>query len=164
MRFYVAIALLLASLPVWATETDAVRAYIDHNKQDVRPSKRASALELVNPIITISAENKVDPMLTAVMIQFESSFRPGVVGKKGELGLMQVHGIALKGRRLTSVADEIRHGVEYLSACLRRCPSILEAINRYMSGKCRPVLTRPRARWRHYQWAINKFKGERHEK
>jgi len=163
MRIFVVIAFLVASLPVWANETEAVRAYIEHDKRKLRPSKIASAVELVDPIVTISKEEGIDPMLTAVMIRFESSFRPGVVGKLGERGLMQVHGIALNGRKLATVRDEVRRGVVYLAACVRRCGSILGGINRYMSGRCDPIYNRPRARWRHYQWATQKFKGGKDE-
>jgi hypothetical protein len=65
-----------------------------------------------------------DPFLLAAIQFHESSWRPGVVGGRGELGLMQVHGVALQGLRRDAALDpatNVRLGYEYLLRCRRIC-------------------------------------------
>ena len=150
----------LASDTQTVSDTKAVSDYIRYFKRNVKPSLQRRALKLVPLIVSISKKYKIDPMLVTIMIRFESSFVPGVVGAVlGERGLLQVHGVALKGRKLATVADEIDAGVLYLVACQRRCKNDLWAINRYMSGRCMPVFRNPRKRYKHYLWAVEKFKN-----
>jgi len=82
-----------------------------------------------------------DPYLLAAIQFHESSWRPEVVGQRGELGLMQVHGVALQGlRRDAAIEPEtnIRLGYEYLLLCRRMCgdgPPEL-ALGAFASGAC----------------------------
>ena len=82
-----------------------------------------------------------DPYLLAAIQFHESSWRPGVVGRRGELGLMQVHGVALQGLRRDAAIEpgtNVRLGYEYLLRCRRLCgegPAELW-LGAFASGAC----------------------------
>ncbi len=82
-----------------------------------------------------------DPYLLAAIQFHESSWRPAVVGGRGELGLMQVHGVALQGLRRDAALDpatNVRLGYEYLLRCRSICgpgPNDL-FLGAFASGAC----------------------------
>jgi len=142
------------------TDRTTVRAYISYFKRDVKVSYRNRAVALTDKIVSISRKNGVDPFLTALMMRYESSYQPGVIGKLGERGLMQVHPILLGSREMETIDDEIRIGVEHLSKSLDACPSLKQSINHYMSGRCFPIYRKPEMRFNNYVNAVKIFRGE----
>lgn len=104
--------------------------------------------------ISISAaEHGVDPMLIKAIIFTESTFRPGMVGKDGEIGLMQIRLAAAKdwakAKGVTPPTKEDMHdpdlnieiGTWYIARALKRWydnPDFLRlALAEYNAGRTR---------------------------
>jgi hypothetical protein len=64
------------------------------------------------------------PSLILALAFRESSWRPDVVGRRGPLGLMQVHGRATEGKARREVLDpetNVRLGARWLDRCAALC-------------------------------------------
>ena len=96
--------------------------------RDRLPKKyRSQYKEIAQTIIDQSLAYKLDPVLLMSVIQGESSFKPRMVGKVGEIGLMQIrpttgkwiasmHGIPWKGKKsLYDPITNIRIGAAFLN-------------------------------------------------
>ncbi|MEO8217987.1 MAG: lytic transglycosylase domain-containing protein [Acidobacteriota bacterium] len=85
-----------------------------------------------DPVIQRHCENMgVDPVLAKAVIQVESGFHPGEVSNKGATGLMQLMPETARRFKVAKIFDpeeNIRGGVEYLSALLRMFPNDLRKV------------------------------------
>lgn len=99
-------------------------------------------LERVEEIVEFSEKYDHDPFLITSMIYCESSFRPEAIGRsRGEIGLMQVHGGALRrclerGFDLSTPRGQIGCGTWYLRDQIEHCGSVRSGLNSYASGSC----------------------------
>jgi hypothetical protein len=158
----------LSAIVVWIVEArcqpdpvtpeKAVSAYVK-DFMALSPRRRDKALELVPEVVQAATEAGIPPMLLAVTISKESSWRVNVpLGKsRGEIGLTQIHGLAAKGQDLTTPVGQIRAGARWLRKCVDRCGSIREGINAYVSGKCKPITKAGRRRYKIYLLAVERF-------
>jgi len=159
------LTLMLAAFVVRADDADELRAYITDfmrpiSKTRVYKKRLAAALNLVPVVIEHSKAQKIDPLLVAVIISYESSWDFTAVGKLGERGLMQTHGRAARGFDMTDPAQQIAAGCAHLARALRDCQGDLSgALSRYgTGGECRPVARFVKWRLQAYQRAVRRYR------
>lgn len=70
---------------------------------------------LAEHIVEASKDFEIDPYLMTVIMFCESSFKMSAVGKLGEVGLGQVHGLAAKGCDLETERGQVRCTARWLS-------------------------------------------------
>jgi hypothetical protein len=119
-------------------DADAVDGYISQFLKST-PNRRAQALKLTPVIVAESRAVRIDPLLVAVIISLESSFRHDVKGDIGEVGMMQVvpGGVCARGHDLTTPAGQIKAGVHCLKLSRDVCGNDLTRIlTMYASGRC----------------------------
>ena len=93
-------------------------------------------------IFEAGIETDIDPLLIAAIAFRESSLREGVVGSRGELGPMQLHGVALahrpQGCDPADIACSIRGGSAVLQYWRAECndPRWAIWIGAYGFGRC----------------------------
>ena len=96
-----------------------------------------------------AVQPEIDPFLVVAIIYRESSFRPNVEGKRGEVGLMQIfpYGALVrtinKGVTKEDLADartNVRVGVSHLLFWQNECGTddMTVWLSAYNSGRCRP--------------------------
>jgi hypothetical protein len=102
--------------------------------------------ELAIGVYRASLATGLDPELIAAIAWRESRFDQRVIdgeklGKVGERGLMQVHGVAARGCELLSVAKQLDCGARWLRRQIDKCGGdVVGGIARYMSGyTCEPT-------------------------
>ena len=89
-------------------------------------------------IVIIASEHNLDPWLLISTIYRESSFKMNAVGKLGEKGLGQVHGIAKMKCDLKTQYGQIDCAASWLSKMINKCGSVNRGVSAYLSGKCKP--------------------------
>lgn len=89
-------------------------------------------------IVMASKENNVPALLVTPMVYFESRFYTEARGKIGEIGLMQVHGVAARNCELKTAMGQLQCGTRYLRKLIdTSCAMTLEtALSAYVSGQC----------------------------
>jgi soluble lytic murein transglycosylase-like protein len=122
----------------------SILSLLPHWKSD---QARERAHEYASIIVEESAtgdtgQREVDPFLVVAIIFRESSFRAGVKGKHGEVGLMQVMPLGTLTRSITKdsgtdVRANIRAGVGHLRYWQDECgDDMLTWVSAYNAGKC----------------------------
>lgn len=86
-----------------------------------------------------ASESGIDPYLVTAMVFYESTFRPGVTGERGEVGLIQVaRHVRLDCERdgliMTDPIDQLRCGVRHLRKQIDRCGSLRGGLTAYGSA------------------------------
>jgi soluble lytic murein transglycosylase-like protein len=107
-----------------------------------------SALALVCLIVFSGQVDAAPKSLVAAIIHVESKGNPNVVGRAGEIGLMQIklqtaRGLGYRGTRqgLFHPATNVRYGTAYLGLALKRARgNLCHAASLYQMG----VYARPR--------------------
>ena len=83
-----------STLSLYEIRLKEVRAYIDYFHRNAgrrMDRKKYIAKKMIAPLVVkYSMNNKIDPLLTSVIISYESSWMPGVKGDLKEAGLMQI--------------------------------------------------------------------------
>lgn len=91
-----------------------------------------------------TSDTRIPPELVLALSYRESRWQEGVVGARGEVGLMQIHGVALgKWRHRPHVvwhpALNLRLGVLHLQRAVNDCLGDLGwGLGKYATGECRP--------------------------
>jgi hypothetical protein len=129
--------------------------------------KDEQALQLLaNSYIEASNKYDVDPFLIISNTFFESSFKPNVVGRAGEVGLAQVHGEAhtlcsQQGYNPVTVQGGVLCSAYLLRRGKNMCGSWLVSLVKYRSGQCLKhnefYLRKARMRYRFAQRLRKKF-------
>jgi soluble lytic murein transglycosylase len=107
------------------------------------PAVRARLLAVV--VVEESARAGVDPFIVAAIIARESQFNQTAIGKRGELGLMQLlrggaipSGVYLSDAALMHPRRNIHLGCAYLAKMICACGGDVRAgLSRYNGGRCR---------------------------
>jgi hypothetical protein len=157
----IALVFYFWSEPAKAGELSPTESFVSNFLQNY-PSRKQKALELV-PVIESEAEKAgFDPLLIAVMISLESSFKTSAVGGIGEVGVMQVvpGGVCAKGFDLSKPDEQIKAGVNCLRMGRDVCGNDLTRIlTVYASGRCVSKSRRTQAMIKHRIAVYNKAKG-----
>jgi soluble lytic murein transglycosylase-like protein len=119
-----------------------VESYIEKFFGKLYPKRTKRAIFYIPVIIEAGEKHKIDPLLIAVVMGDESSFRIEAEGAKDEQGLMQIKNWP---RKLTP-EENINRGAALLREYLNRCGTLLQALSAYQSGRCKPILKSARRR------------------
>jgi len=121
--------------------------------------RRADALANISIILKYCDQYQIDPLLVAVIMRFESSWKTTAVGKLGELGVMQTMPRLFKKFDLNTADGQIHAGVSHLRASLNACGGDLEqGLNYYGANRCKPILRFVRWRLGAYKRAVRKYR------
>ena len=134
----IVVVICIYSENVNADDSADVETYISTFLKNT-PARRAKALKLAPVVIAESRAMEFDPLLVAVLISLESSWKTDATGGIGEIGLMQVlpGGVCAKGQDLTTAHGQIKAGVNCLKLSRDACGDDLTRIlTMYASGKC----------------------------
>lgn len=127
------------------SEITVVQNYVKWFHRGVKlPKRLTAALEVVPFLVDYSIQNNIDPLLIAVFISCESSWRISVISESNlkEQGLMQVHGDSATKYDLSKPEEQIRAGVDALKRTIDTCGSIPGGISAYISTNgCTPKST-----------------------
>jgi len=75
-------------------------------------------------------------LLLVAMMHHESRFDSTVIGKRGEIGLLQVHGAAARGCDLATIRGQVFCGAAWLQLGRSRCSDWWSATHWYASSSC----------------------------
>ena len=136
------------------------KAVCVQNTQKWARWKRAP--ETAKLVTRISKQEGVDPLVTALVISYESSFvTKEVRGKVGERGPMQVHGICARGCDFSTYEGGLLCGVKCLARGYRQCDgSDRQALSKYQSGYCSSKALGPKKRYKRLVYIRELFKSE----
>ena len=137
-----------------------VDQYIQYFMAGVPAYRYRNAREYAPYVVASAEQYDIDPLLLAVTISVESSWMPDVVGKLGERGLTQVHGVAARGYDLEDARQQIEAGASWLSKCIDQCDGdLLGGLSKYQAGTgCRPHKS-SRKRYNLYMDACREIRG-----
>jgi soluble lytic murein transglycosylase-like protein len=124
---------ILSMMPLWSSDAEQTRA----------ASYAAIIVEEAQAV-----QPEIDPFLVVAIVYRESSFRPNVSGKRGEVGLMQIfpYGALMrtinKGVTRDDLKDartNVRVGVSHLLFWQDKCGAndMAAWLSAYNSGKCK---------------------------
>jgi hypothetical protein len=140
------VCVIMLALPSHSQTMTPQEAYIRHFLQNY-PKRMEKALALLPVIDGQSAIHAINPVAVVVTIAAESSFKQNAKNTgKGELGLMQIHGVCAKGYDLSDPHQQIAAGVSCLAKSRDACNgSLYQTISMYISGSCKPRTARTKA-------------------
>jgi len=139
-----------------------VSKYVEHWTQNIQKRFRMRAKKHIPPVAHWSTMYNIDPLLVSVMVSLESSWDPHAKGKKGEIGLMQVHSKEAKaGFDLNDPDQQIHAGVLWLKKCIDKCGYVSLGVNMYATGYCHPRWKGLSYRLRKWRDAIRLVRGEK---
>jgi hypothetical protein len=128
--------------------------------------RTARAKSYIPNILVASEKYGIDPILVTIIIRDESGFDEKAVGRKGEIGLMQIMPQFVDGFDLSRPAEQIEAGCEQLRAAVGLCgPKLSRQLAYYGSGNCnhrgRWVQRRVARYWRAKRNAANGQNGQK---
>jgi hypothetical protein len=150
---------------------DAIKKHVTHDEvtrfvkwvfKDMNQMYFRKAVKHIPVVVEESQKLDIDPLLTAVVITYESGWRDNVTStsKYKEKGLMQVHGVAARSFNIKTSKGQIQAGTNWLKKCYNTCGSWRKALNCYQtSGKCNAKIRGAKLRWQAYQHAIKRYRG-----
>jgi hypothetical protein len=92
----------------------------------------------VDELRATGAAHDVDPALLAVVSFLESSWMTTAKGGIGEIGIMQIHGVAAEGCELVTRRGQLDCGARALRRSFEACGSWSGALTMYATGQCKP--------------------------
>jgi len=96
--------------------------------------------ELVEAFDAAATEADLDVGLLLSIAYHESALRSDARGRIGEIGIMQIHGVATQGADVFTARGQILAGARWLRASIDRCGSIEGGITWYATGyTCAPI-------------------------
>lgn len=120
--------------------------------------------EMAEKIVKAAEAYEVPALLLTVMAERESSFQVEAIGAaRGEVGILQVHGLAARGCDLSTAEGQLACGASWLRKAFETCGTWERAITAYAAGYCSApkdsklltvVLSRLR-QWQRAQLAID---------
>jgi soluble lytic murein transglycosylase-like protein len=167
MKFLLVIMVLMFAMPIHADATVELTAYITDflsrkiGKKSVPlyPKRLRASLSYIPTIIAECGED-IDPLLIAIIVSRESSWRAGIPGHLGEHGLMQIMPRYAKGYRLDDPLEQIRAGIDHFREALEMCNwNVKDAMNAYGCGQCKPHYKFLKRRWRYYQRMKKRYRN-----
>jgi hypothetical protein len=116
---------------------EEIELYVMHFHRNMKERYTEKALKLVPMLMKHAINYDVDPMLVAETFSGESSWR-NFRGSKGEVGPGHVMPRWAKQFNLKTLDGQIEACVHMLKTAIVMCPTLEQAISRYMSGSCKP--------------------------
>jgi hypothetical protein len=160
MKYLLIIMVLLFATPNYPNATIELTKFIS-NFLRLYPDRKEKALSYIPTIITECGED-IDPLLIAVLISMESSWKFTARGVLGEVGLGQIMPKYAKGYQLEDPLEQVRASINHFRKALIMCKGNLkDATNAYGCGQCKPH--RAFLKWR-WEWYLKMKKRYRKEK
>lgn len=143
----VGFALWLLAMYLYCSDADAAddpaTAYTEDFLQHY-PARRAAALALMPAVHSAAEQHELDPLLLAMLIAMESSWKPSAIGHADERGLFQImpNGPCACGQDLTTPEGQIAAGARCLRMCADDCGGVDDEtrlrrmLTKYASGQC----------------------------
>lgn len=130
-----------ASVDKTAIVDRAILSLVDKYKAHPmnNPEKR---LSMANDIVDAGEKYNVPVLLITTIIFKESSFKTAAKGRIGEIGLMQVHGVARRGCTMAHQSGQIDCGARWLAKCYTLCKTPTGALTAYATGRCKATTKR----------------------
>lgn len=113
-------ALQAASEREEATDEVVVERYLKEFFRNVKHRYFEEARQYVPQVVAAAKAERLDPLLVAIVVSAESTWKPKAVGAVGEIGLMQVQGVATKGFDVSTVEGNLAAGCAWLASRIRR--------------------------------------------
>lgn len=121
--------------PVDSTNHEAILStWLDRFFNNVDPRKLTEAKKLIPAVIEAALNENLDPLLVAVVVSCESSWKTDAAGGIGEVGLMQVHGEAARGFDVKTVSGNLAAGTRWLATLIQRYGSVERGLRAYIGG------------------------------
>lgn len=140
MRWIIALVFLALAVAGSARAEDPIETEI-LSRIELTPRHRlhdeTARTEFVRDIYAVSAAHDIAPRVILMTSFYESSWRTDVIGRIGEVGLMQLHGIAAEGCDLDTQRGQLDCGARALRASLDACGSLRGALTMYATGSCK---------------------------
>lgn len=124
----------VASAPASSDPEVVMESYMDYFFRKTDGTRREKAKKLVPLVVAAAQKENLDPLLVAVIISFESTWEVGASGGIGEVGLMQVHGLATEGFDVATVEGNLAAGCRWLASRIERCGSVEAGVAAYIGG------------------------------
>jgi|LSQX01.2.fsa_nt_gb hypothetical protein len=127
---------------------DKIRSLVETNPRHPMNESEHSD-ELAREILRAanSTEN-VEPELILTMAFCESTLRTTARGGLGEVGIMQIHGVAKRGCDMETRQGQLNCGAKFLQESYNICGSWEGSLTRYATGKCKSDKSR-------VKWLVN---------
>lgn len=112
-------------------------------------------IDMATAIVEASRAHGIPPLLLTTIVYNESTFEMTALGKLGEVGLTQVHGIAARNCDLTTVPGQLECGAKWLAHYYPICKSWEKSLTAYATrGFCVSTseTTRSKISYRMRQW------------
>lgn len=109
-----------------------VESYLDWWFRRTDGKRLAKARELVPLVVAAAQKESLDPLLVAVVISYESSWAVGAAGAVGEVGLMQVHGLAVGDHDVTTIEGNLAAGCAWLASRIQKYGSLEAGVGAYI--------------------------------
>ena len=137
-------------------------SFVDEFHAGMKPRYARKAKELIPYVLKHSEGYGVDPLLVAVIISRESSWRhfDGALGERGPMHVLPSRWS--KPYNLETIDGQIEAGCARLRAAMDKCPSLERALTHYACGRCvsKSEITKRkiRSRVRFYQRSVERFR------
>jgi hypothetical protein len=106
-------------------------------------------------IVEAARAHGIPPLLLTTIVYNESTFEMTALGKLGEVGLTQVHGVAARNCDLTTVPGQLECGAKWLAHYYPICKSWEKSLTAYATrGFCVSTsdTTKSKISYRMRQW------------
>jgi hypothetical protein len=168
MRLLPLIIFALAASVAMATEPDTQTERLSSIVRAlVAPAPRhrlhcdIAMAEFVRDAQAASAEAPDVSVEKLIAVAFlESSFDPRATGGIGEIGIMQIHGVAAQGCDLRTQRGQLICGARLLQSGIEECGSWRGSLTRYATGRCRSKSDRVMRIVNHRVRFAEKLEGE----
>jgi soluble lytic murein transglycosylase-like protein len=110
----------------------AVERYLEHFFRRTDGKRLAKAKAHIPDVVAAAEGAGLDPLLVAVVIAYESTWSPKAMGKDGEVGLMQVHGLAAEGHDVSTIPGNLAAGCSWLRSRIDRTGSLEAGVAAYI--------------------------------
>lgn len=112
-------------------------------------------LQMARAIVETSQNRGIPPLLLTTIVYNESIFEVTALGKLGEIGLTQVHGLAARDCELTTIEGQLDCGAKWLAHYYPICKTWEKSLTAYATrGLCisESITTKERIAYRMRQW------------
>jgi len=112
-------------------------------------------LQMARAIVETSQNHGIPPLLLTTIVYNESTFEITALGKLGEVGLTQVHGVAARDCDLTTIEGQLDCGAKWLAHYYPICKTWEKSLTAYATrGLCvsESITTKERISYRMRMW------------